>query len=159
MTEPAATPPDREPSASTPLVARHVRQILFWPLQLMPTPAGEVGVERHWENLDQCAGPNPWAELEDEFTADPAEFQERHYREFTTFLPHVQRFLYGQGRSSASRVGYGESPIRIFRRSDVAACRMTYADGGQVRFEVRHVDLYFFFDIDIIIILIVFFIK
>ena len=151
MTEPAATPPDREPSASTPLVARHVRQILFWPLQLMPTPAGEVGVERHWENLDQCAGPNPWAELEDEFTADPAEFQERHYREFTTFLPLVQRFLYGQGRSSASRVGYGESPIRIFRRSDVAACRMTYADGAQVRFEVRHVDLYFFFDIDIVV--------
>lgn len=132
-------------------VVRQFRQILMWPLQLMPAAAGgDAAVERHWEALDRCAGPNPWAELADEFTTDPAQFQERHYREFVTFLPHVQRFLYGQGRSSGSRVGYGESPIRVFRRRDVSGCRMTCSDGATIDFTVQHVDLYFFFDIDIV---------
>src|SRR6476620_4869660 len=46
-----------------------------------------------------------------------------------------------------------ESPIRVFRRSDVAKVRMTYPDHGAVpvTFEVADVELYFFYDIDVVI--------
>lgn len=135
-------------------IVRHFRQILMWPLQLMPMASADQRnpgrVQTPWEYLDQCEGPNPWLELVDDFNVEPAQFQERHYREFVTFLPHVQRFLYGQARSIVSKVGFGESPIRVFRRSDVSACRMHFDDGQSVDFSLSHIDLYFFFDIDIV---------
>ena len=138
--------------SSVPIV-RHFRQILMWPLQLMPLRDGEQ-VQRHWEYLSQCGRPNPWREVEDEFTPDPAEFQERHSREFVTFLPHVQRFLYGQGRNRLDQDGVGDSPIRVFRRTDVQGARLRYDDGTQVDFAVKHVDLYFFYDMDVVILVI-----
>lgn len=138
--------------ASMPIV-RHFRQILMWPLQLMPVREGEQ-VQRHWEYLPQCGRPNPWCEVEDEFTPDPSEFQERHYREFVTFLPHVQRFLYGQGRIRLDQDGVGDSPIRVFRRTDVQRARLRYDDGQQVDFAIKHVDLYFFYDMDVVILVV-----
>jgi phage terminase large subunit len=40
---------------------------------------------------------SPWCEVVDEYTGDASgHFQERHYNEFVTFLPYVQRFLYGE---------------------------------------------------------------
>ena len=138
------------PESAKPLVARHFRQILVWPLQLMPLRAGDQ-VQRHFEALEQIGADNPWREVQDEFTGDPTQFQERHYREFVTFLPYVQRFLYGQGRSSSTLRGYGESPIRVYRRCDVAFVRLTCMDGTIVDLSVKHIDLYFFYDVDVVI--------
>lgn len=135
---------------SSQLVARHFRQILIWPLQLMPLRAGDQ-VQRHFEALEKIGADNPWREVQDEFTGDPTQFQERHYREFVTFLPYVQRFLYGQGRSSNTLRGYGESPIRVYRRSDIASVRLTCDDGAIVDLCVKHIDLYFFYDVDVVI--------
>jgi hypothetical protein len=131
-------------------IARQFRQILMWPLQLMPL--GPRTPERYpWEVLVRAGGAQGWHEVEDEFTGDPSAFQERHYREFVTFMPHVQRFLYGQGRSSSSARGYGESPMRIFRRCDVAAARLTFDDDTQLTLRVQHVDLYFYYDVDVVL--------
>src|SRR5512134_3862582 len=130
-------------------LVRHFRQILLWPLQLMPLTE-RAQTQRHWEHLERAGGANPWAEVLDEF-ADPSRFQERHYIEFVTFLPYVQRFLYGE---SGGASGYGESPIRVFRRRDVAQVRMTYRDGASQVFDVAHVDLYFFYDIDVVILVV-----
>ncbi|HPU54400.1 MAG TPA: CorA family divalent cation transporter, partial [Burkholderiaceae bacterium] len=47
--------------------------------------------------------------------------------------------------------GAGDSPIRTFRRTDVQTARLHYEDGEQVDFAVRHVDLYFFYDMDVVI--------
>lgn len=126
---------------------RHFRQILLWPLQLMRQEDGSQ-IQRHWESLE-CADPeNPWREVDDEFTADPSAFQVRHYAEFVTFLPHVQRFLYGEGKED----GYGSSPIRVFRRHDVAGARVTFKSTfAPLDLEVVHVDLYFFYDLDVVI--------
>src|SRR5262245_3910831 len=77
---------------------RQFRQIVVWPLQLMPVRQS-AQIQRHWEVLERKDPNNPWREVEDEFTGDPHEFRERDYTEFTTFLPHVQRFLYGEGRT------------------------------------------------------------
>src|SRR5262249_57388631 len=84
-----------------------------------------------------------WGAVEDEFPAEPELFQERHYSEFVTFLPYVQRFLYGEGATpGASR---GKSPIRVLRRTDVTHARLMYpGEPEPVVLDVVHVDLYFF---------------
>jgi hypothetical protein len=122
---------------------RRFHQILFWPLQLMPLVQGQ---ETHWGALD---GDPLWELLEDEFPADAAEFKERHYREFIAFLPHVQRFLYGEH----SHLGVSsESPMRAYRRLDVKSVRVWPGRGEAARtFHVNHVDVYFFHDADVMI--------
>jgi hypothetical protein len=113
----------------------------------MPRHAGNQ-IQKHWEPLEQPGHSTIWKEVADEFTADATQFSERHYREFVTFLPYVQRFLYGEGDAN----GYGRSPIRVFRRTDVAQVRIEFpGDPAPMTFGVAHVDLYFFYDIDVAI--------
>ena len=132
-----------------PLV-RHFRQIVLWPVQLMPLPAAEPA-RNHWELLDRMGPRSPWRELQDEFCDDdPAVFQERHYKEFVTFLPYAQRFLYGSraGQESASR--RARSSLRIYRRIDLDAVAIQLRPGGETwRLSVAHVDLCFFADADV----------
>jgi CorA-like Mg2+ transporter protein len=134
--------------AAAPIVVRHFRQVVLWPLQLMPLKPG-VQVQRHWEALETPGDAHPWHEVRDEYSADPLEFQERHYKEFVTFLPYVQRFLYGSSVGQEASQRHGEPSIRVFRRSDIAQVRVTYEDGTTILFEVAHADLYFFLDADI----------
>jgi len=139
---------DRVPSAAR--LVRHFRQILLWPLQLL-SASQDTRMQKHWQWLEQAEN-NSWAEINDEFSSDPTQFQERHYNEFITFLPYVQRFLYGEG---GARAGYGESPVRVFRRRDVAQARLTYnREEAPVVFNIAHIDLYFFYDLDIVILVV-----
>ncbi len=129
---------------------KHLRQILLWPIHLLPL-GSETSIEDHWECLAKQSPSNPWHEVDDEFD-DPAEFHSRHYNEFVTFLPQAQRFLYGQGIGKRVGKWYGESPMRVMRRNDIAKARVTLAEGdAPIDLDVAHVDLYFFFDIDIAI--------
>jgi hypothetical protein len=138
------------PSVSDKRV-RHFRQILLWPLQLMPIRASSQ-IQEHWELLEQAGEGNPWCEVADEFTGDAAHFQERHYNEFVTFLPYVQRLLYGEGTQARPGKEACASLMRVFRRCDVARVRTTARDGdAPLEFSVAHVDLYFFFDIDVVL--------
>jgi len=129
---------------------RHFRQIVLWPLQLMPLRES-AQIQQHWEVLKQGGEGSPWREVQDEFTGDPGQFQDRHYAEFVTFLPYVQRLLYGEGAARGSR-GSG-SPIRVFRRSDIARVRLTFPgdEANPSVCEVAHLDLYFFYDIDVVV--------
>jgi hypothetical protein len=136
-------------SAPSPIV-RHFRQIVLWPVQLMPLKPG-VQVQRHWEALDQPGTTNPWRNVRDELYGDPQVFQERHYKEFVTFLPYVQRFLYGSTVGQEISQRHGEPSIHVFRRTDIAGVRVTYDDGEAVVFAVPLADLYFFLDADIAI--------
>lgn len=141
-----------EPSSlETDKTVRHFRQILLWPLQLMPIREG-TQIQKHWEHLDRPGADNPWREVLDEFTGDPALFQARHYSEFVTFLPYVQRFLYGEGTGRSADT-LRASSFRVFRRSDVARMRLTYPEplAAPITFEIAHTDLYFFYDIDVVI--------
>ncbi len=129
---------------------RHMRQILLWPVYLLPLDE-DAPIQDHWEHLARPSPGNPWSEVDDEF-GDPNEFQERHYNEFATFLPPVQRFLYGQGIGHAVKRAYGESPIRVMRRKDISKARVVLEKGDEpVILDIVHCDLYFFFDIDIVI--------
>ncbi|PXW99396.1 hypothetical protein C7444_101226 [Sphaerotilus hippei] len=129
---------------------RHFHQSLLWPLQLMPGE-GARRLEPPWQVLLQAGG--PWREVHDEFTGDHRDFHERHYNEFVTFLPFVQRFLYGDGtaRGARGRTG-GSSSMRVLRRDDVRAVRLQLAEGEPAfELQVEQVDLYFFHDVDVIL--------
>jgi hypothetical protein len=140
-------------STETDPLVRQFRQILLWPVQLMPIHE-DAQIQNHWEALERAGEDNAWRELTDEFTGDPAQFQERHYSEFVTFLPFVQRFLYGEGKGRGTKAS--ESPIRVFRRNDVARVRVTFpgSPAATVVYDVAHVDLYFFYDIDVVVLVV-----
>src|SRR5438445_6153133 len=126
---------------------RHLRQVLLWPLRLLPVRGASGAHSRPWQVLREMGDASPWREVVDEYTGERDRFHERHYNEFVTFLPYVQRFLYGEGRSSrhAGDVDAG-SPMRVFRRNDVAALRVVTRPGAEpIGLNVVHVDLYFFF--------------
>jgi hypothetical protein len=124
---------------------KHLRQVLLWPLRLMPLPAGASG--RPWELL----GSDRWQEVVDEYTGSSDDFHERHYNEFVTFLPYVQRFLYGDGRAQRDAGATG-SPMRLFRRRDVARVRVVSKTGdAPLLLEIVHVDLIFFLNIDLVL--------
>ena len=138
----------------SPTVERF-RQVVLWPVQLMPRDES-IQIQSHWEHLTASGRACVWKEVADEFTGeDPSQFSERHYKEFVTFLPYVQRFLYGEGIGADGGDGYGGSPIRVFRRHDVSQARITFpGDPQPVVFDIAHVDLYFFYDIDIAILVV-----
>jgi hypothetical protein len=147
--EPAA--PD---AAVAPAVVRHLRQVLLWPLRLISTAADDSEARRApWRLLRAMGDDSPWREQHDEFTGDAAQFHERHYNEFVAFLPYVQRFLYGEGRSGRGDDEHSErSPMRVFRRHDIAAVRVQpRASDVPVTLQVVHIDLYFFYGVDIVL--------
>lgn len=140
-----------EPNASDQTV-RLFHTSLVWPLQLEPVAISESD-GRHWELFEASQKDHAWRRIDDEFTADPGQFRERHYREFVSFLPYVQRFLYGEGRSQKRRPDDppGDSPIHVFRRKDIAALRLTLRPGeAPITLHIVHLDLYFFHDLDLV---------
>ncbi len=146
--------PDTAATVPSPTV-RHLRQLLLWPLRLLQKGGGHG--RPPWQVLRDLGDASPWREQVDEYTGDPGQFHERHYNEFVTFLPYVQRFLFGEGRSARDDGEQGDAdasgaPMRVFRRHDVARVRAwTQAGEDPIELQVVHVDLYFFFDVDVVL--------
>lgn len=116
----------------------------------MPLRPGQQ-VQRHWEALEGIKSNNHWREVVEKF-ADPAEFHERHYKEFVTFLPYVQRFLYGSTAGQEASNTPAQGSMRVFRRDDVAGVRIVFAPGEEpTLLKVQQVSLFFFLDADIAI--------
>lgn len=125
---------------------------LVWPLQLEPLPDTRSR-GRHWEAFERSEQARAWRRIDDEFTDDPSGFHERHYREFVSFLPYVQRFLYGEARSGQGSADpqAGRSPMHIFRRNDITGLRLTLHEGQTpIELHIVHIDLYFFDDLDLV---------
>lgn len=131
-------------------IVRHFRQIVLWPIQLIAAAPGSRR-ESADAQFERLSGGN-WALVDDEFGIKGDAFQERHYREFVSFLPHVQRFLYGDAAGPVRDLGNGDAPLRVYRRTDIAAIRIVLAEGAEpVTCQVAHADLHFFHDIDAVI--------
>ncbi|MBL8288567.1 MAG: hypothetical protein JNL85_11345 [Rubrivivax sp.] len=142
---------------------QQLRQVLLWPLRLMR--AGSEGGEggeggdgiaepAPWQRLRDLSGQSPWREHFDEYTGGAGGFHERHYNEFVAFLPYVQRFLYGRGRAARGHADAGASgsPMRVFRRRDIATARVVPRPGdAPVLLAVVHIDLYFFYGVDVVL--------
>jgi hypothetical protein len=130
------------------------RQVVLWPVQLIPQ-GEDKQIQHHWQYLTAAADKTPWRSVSDEFTSAGSQFSERRYREFVTFLPFAQRFLYGEGIKGEDDGSYGRSPIHVFTRGDIRSARIKFGnDPEPVTFAVDHVDLYFFYDIDIAILVV-----
>ena len=150
--------------------------MLLWPLRLMPVQGPRTAGAAHakpWQILRDLSAASqagnggiasPWREQIEEYTGARDQFHERHYNEFVTFLPYVQRFLYGEGRTSrgpdaadpprAGSAAHNEadSPMRVFRRTDVAQVRVLARPGdAPITLDVVHTDLYFFLDVDLVL--------
>ena len=148
--------PKADPPSDAPPMVRHLRQSLLWPLRLMHQGPGRHDQRRApWLGVLNHGGDNPWREHVDEFQGGSC--HERHYNEFVTFLPYVQRFLYGEGRS---RSGAGDrasdrvhgSPMRVLRRRDIATLQIQLqADEAPLQLTVVHIDLYFFAGVDVVL--------
>jgi hypothetical protein len=126
------------------------RQILFWPLQLMPVRNGGQ-IHEHWRLMQTAGIDCPWKPEPEAFCPDPTQFCDRHYIEFITFLPYVQRLLYGDGGDPPMAL-HGRSPIHVFRRRDVTDAELVFpGDGAALRLSVARTELVFFYDLDIVI--------
>ena len=151
---PQPDPPDSQAVQAT--TVRHMRQVLLWPLRLVPATDLRDDSERRrapWQVLREMGDSSPWREHFDEYAGVAGGFHERHYNEFVSFLPYVQRFLYGEGRAQrGSGDATSGSPMRVFRRRDIAAVRVVPRPGdAPVTLQVVHVDLYFFYGVDIVL--------
>ncbi len=151
-----AAQPDTGPQTNpvrAGVVVRQLRQVLLWPLRLTPPAEDAEHPNAPWQVLRDLGPASPWREHFDEYAGAAGGFQERHYNEFVTFLPYVQRFLYGQGRVRRDGGdGTSGSPMRVFRRRDIAAVRVVPRPGdAPVTLQVVHVDLYFFYGVDIVL--------
>jgi hypothetical protein len=153
MDAPTRTAPASADATTRASQVRQFRLALLWPLRLMPAAHGGVTQRRSWQELSELGAASPWREVVDEYTGDREGFHERHYNEFVTFLPQVQRFLYGEGRSHRKPGdGGADSPMRVFRRSDVVAVRVVPRPGAApLTLQLVHVDLYFFYDVDVVL--------
>jgi membrane protein YqaA with SNARE-associated domain len=124
------------------------RQTLLWPVQLMPD-SEQTKIQRPWDVLKNIPD-TPWREIADEFSMATQALSEVRYQEFVTFMPFAQRFLYGEGKHGGEAGGYGESPIHIFTRNDVTQVRVTLKNEAEpIVLKVSHIELYFFYDIDV----------
>ena len=127
-------------------IANHFREFVLWPLQVMPLRDGK-GAEDCGALFECAIGDGPWRRF-DIFGAD-SDFEERHYREFISFLPHAQRFLYGDAPAPAKALKPGDIPMKIFRRSDIKQVRITPEKGAApITCDVDHIQLNFFYEIN-----------
>ncbi|MDB5849921.1 MAG: hypothetical protein JWP29_3673, partial [Rhodoferax sp.] len=140
-------------ATANPPSVRHFQQALLWPLRLMPVRGSEGKHAKPWQLLADMGDRSPWREVVDEYNGSSEAFHERHYNEFVTFLPYVQRFLYGEGRARGGKGAAATgSPMRVFRRHDVASVRVTPRLGdAAIKLDIVHVDLYFFLDVDLVL--------
>lgn len=132
--------------------AQHFRQILTWPLHLVRA-AGVPADQTYWDLLERHADNAGWQRFADEFGTAEHPFEERHYKEFVVFLPHVQRFLYGEAHSSKSHAANdppGEAARKVYHRNDVAALRVVLRAGQPaIVLQVQRIELWFFDDVDV----------
>ncbi len=134
---------------------RHFRQILLWPVQLMPIRKAHrfrnIGSGcRTFEPDNPMEGVSGRVHGRSSSVSGTALQRVRH-------LPTLSSSVFSteKGKVVASAIRQ-ESSIRVFRRSDVAKVRITYPDphAAPVTFQVAHVDLYFFYDIDVAILVV-----
>jgi hypothetical protein len=144
ITSPTVTVSDAQEAT-----ARQFRHIVLWPIQILAARKSKRH-ETAEAMFERLAG-SQWSLVDDEFGIQGA-FQERHYREFVSFLPHVQRFLYGDAPGPVRELRRGDAPLRVYRRTDVGAVRITLSnDSKPITCEVAHIDLHFFHDVDAVI--------
>lgn len=123
---------------------RDFHHTLLWPLQLRPMKRdASAGVVHYWETLKRH--PGPWTYVEDPLLIND-DTCVLGYEEFVYFLPYVQRFLYGVGDEGTGR----QSSLHVFNRHDIKHAKVQLHPGDtEIMLDVGRTRLYFFYDIDV----------
>ena len=143
--------PETDSQSPGPGRVQHFRQILLWPVRLLMRGHPLAASKPAWDWLQAQGSATPWEEHTKVYSGDVRDFHERHYQEFVTFLPYVQRFLYGEGgapgREEEARAG---SSMRVLHRHDIRAVRVRLPGvQAPITLNVVHLHLHFFHDIDV----------
>ncbi|MEJ2118883.1 MAG: hypothetical protein P8Y36_13745 [Alphaproteobacteria bacterium] len=126
-------------------IVRKFHQIVLWPLQLVSNDCKAASQGFH--TILEEMGNSPWTSQGDKFGGAEEQFGERHYREFISFLPHVQRFIYGDSRGAGANgeLRPGDISMRVYQRHDIKRVRVkTSPDDAPVTCDVLHAGLFFF---------------
>ena len=125
-------------------IVREFHHTLLWPVQLRPMKRdASAGVVHYWETLQR--NPGPWTYVEDPLLIND-DTCVLGYEEFVYFLPYVQRFLYGVGDEGAGR----QSSLHVFNRRDIKQALIQLRPGEPaLTLDVLRTRLYFFYDIDV----------
>lgn len=141
-------PTGAEMRAAADIAVKAFRQVLVWPVQIVADDRRFAAVA-HADRMAEFDG--PWVERSHAERA----FDNRHHAEFVSFMPDVQRFLYGESAMEAADEAPEPSPMRVFRRHDIAKAKAVFSrDEAPIDFDVCRVDLYFFYDIDLAILVV-----
>ncbi len=97
---------------------RQFREILIWPLQLVPLHESDAA-RNHWDLLSESGPDHPWREIADEFTADPDQFCARHYLEFTRFAVRGNDELYAEVRAEVHDINNYLDSRRTKKLADI----------------------------------------
>ena len=128
-------------------IVREFHHTLLWPVQLRPLKRdASAGVVHYWETLKRH--PGPWTYVDDPLLIND-DTCVIGYEEFVYFLPYVQRFLYGVGDEGAGR----QSSLHVFNRHDIKHAQVQLRpDEAAITLDVLRTRLYFFYDIDVALI-------
>ncbi len=128
----------------TEKIVREFHHTLLWPVQLRPLKRdASAGVVHYWETLKR--NPGPWTYVDDPLLIND-DTCVIGYEEFVYFLPYVQRFLYGVGDEGAGR----QSSLHVFHRHDIKQAQIRLRPGDDaITLDVLRVRMYFFYDIDV----------
>ncbi len=131
----------------TEKIVREFHHTLLWPVQLRPLKRdASAGVVHYWETLKRH--PGPWTYVDDPLLIND-DTCVIGYEEFVYFLPYVQRFLYGVGDEGAGR----QSSLHVFNRHDIKHAQIQLRpDETAITLDVLRTRLYFFYDIDVALI-------
>jgi hypothetical protein len=144
--------------ASPEVLVRHFRQILMWPLRIMPGQLEGIHISKHWEFLEASGEDCPWREVRDEFD-DPTSVSRRGItRNSSPSCPSYSAFCMAKEHPATDRRALA-SPLCEYCAAAISLrCEScSKSSSPPLLFEIAHVDLYFFYDTDIIILVVEFF--
>jgi hypothetical protein len=122
---------------------QHFRQILFWPLRLIPPDQDKTNWERNGCTTDiqkflVDTSPSPWMPLNENLcNRDIAPSEITCYAEFVYFHPFIRNFLYGDPSLKSPM-------LRLFKRTDVEKLHIVLREGQELEFDVDRIHLYIF---------------
>lgn len=132
---------------------QHFRQILFWPLRLIPPEGDKTKIEKNGfaeymrEKLSTTSA--NWCSQNDLYNRGTASEEITRYAELVYFHPFIQRFLYDNASNFEGKKKH-RPVLQICRRTDVSKLKITLREGQELKFDVDRIHLYVF-DIEVAI--------
>jgi len=126
---------------TSPKLLQHFRQILFWPLRLIPPDDDKTKAyieEKGFAEYvrGELSKTTDWCSQNDLYNRGTASDELTCYAEFVYFHPFIRRFLYGDPKNG--------NALHIYQRTDVKTVQITLRNAQEFTFNVDRIHLYLF---------------